>query len=62
MYIFVYVQYGPLTMEVGEGFDHDIMDRNALFDDNMDLVLQMVCDMHKKQYEVKDFDMVSSIT
>lgn len=49
-------------MEVGEGLAHDTMERNALFDDNMDLVVQMVSHMHKKQYEVKDFDMVSSIT
>lgn len=45
-------------MEVGEGAAHDIMERNALFDDNMDIVVQMVCEMHRKQYEVKDFDMV----
>lgn len=24
-----------------------------------DVVVQMICDMHNKQYEVKDYDMVS---
>ncbi|KAK1365733.1 hypothetical protein POM88_041294 [Heracleum sosnowskyi] len=46
----------PLIMEVGEG-THDKMERYAVFHDNMDIVVQMVCDMHTKQYEVKDFDM-----
>lgn len=45
-------------MEVGEGAAHDKMEGNAVFDDNMDLVVQMVCEMHKNQYEVKYFDMV----
>lgn len=34
------------------------MERDVVFDDNMDLVVEMVCEMHKKQYEIKDFDMV----
>lgn len=51
-------QYEPLSMEVGEGAAHDKMEGNAVFDDNMDLVVQMVCEMHKNQYEVKYFDMV----
>ncbi|KAK1396434.1 hypothetical protein POM88_006297 [Heracleum sosnowskyi] len=49
--------YGPLRMEVGEGGTHDKMERNAAFHDNMDIVVQMVCDMHNKNYEVKDFEM-----
>lgn len=53
------MQYGPLRMEVGDGAPNDTMERNAAFDDNMDIVVQMISDMHNKQYEVKDFDMVS---
>lgn len=49
--------YEPLSMEVGECAAHDTMERNAAFDDNMDIVVQIICDMHNKQYEVKDFDM-----
>lgn len=48
-------------MDVSEGAAHDKMERDPVFDDNMDLVVDMVCEMHKKQYEVKDFDMVISI-
>ncbi|KAF1001375.1 hypothetical protein AG4045_025685 [Apium graveolens] len=49
--------YGPLRMDVGVGDDYSKMSRFAAFDDNMDLVIKMVNEMHNKQYDVKDFDM-----
>ncbi|KAK1374703.1 hypothetical protein POM88_030896 [Heracleum sosnowskyi] len=49
--------YGPLTMEVGKGATHNKLERKDMFHDNLDIVVQMVCDMHNKKYEVKDFDM-----
>lgn len=52
------MQYGPLSMEVGECAAYDTIERNAAFDDNMDMIV-MIYDMHNKHYEVIDFDMVS---
>ena len=31
----------------------------ALFDDNMDVVLKTVNDLHNKQYDGREFDMVN---
>lgn len=47
MYVIYFIQYVPLNMEVGEYPAHDKIERNAVFDDNMDITVQMVCEMHK---------------
>lgn len=49
--------YGPLQIDVDKGDYSSKMSRYAAFDDNMDIVIKMVNEMHNKQYEVKDFDM-----
>ncbi|KAL8113111.1 hypothetical protein AgCh_020438 [Apium graveolens] len=49
--------YRPLRMDVGIGDDYSKMSHFAAFDDNMDLVMKMVNEIHNKQYDVKDFDM-----
>lgn len=54
------MQYGPLQIKVGED-EFEKTNRYAPFDDNMDNVMKMVNEMHNKQYEVKDFDMVRKI-
>ncbi|KAK1358879.1 hypothetical protein POM88_043353 [Heracleum sosnowskyi] len=49
--------YGPLKIDVGGGSYSSKIGRYAAFDDNMDIVIKMVNEMHNKHYEVKDFDM-----
>ncbi|WOG81956.1 hypothetical protein DCAR_0101115 [Daucus carota subsp. sativus] len=47
--------YGPLLMD---GSDTDRrLDRYMAFDDNMDVVMNMVNEVHNKRYDISDFDM-----
>ena len=54
-------QFGPLNMSVAKGDIHADLKRKAVFDDNMDVVLEMISRVHKRIYDVKDFDMVCSL-
>uniref|UniRef100_A0A166GUD5 Uncharacterized protein n=1 Tax=Daucus carota subsp. sativus TaxID=79200 RepID=A0A166GUD5_DAUCS len=50
--------FGPLNMSVAKGDIHADLKRKAVFDDNMDVVLEMISRVHKRIYDVKDFDMM----
>lgn len=52
------LQYGPMNMSVAEGDIHEKIKRYAVFDDNMDVVLELVNRVHDRVYNVPDFDMV----
>ncbi|KAK1351607.1 hypothetical protein POM88_054179 [Heracleum sosnowskyi] len=49
--------YGPMEMLVNDNDVDAKIKRYALFDDNMDVVLKMVNDLHNKRYEGMEFDM-----
>lgn len=49
------MQYRPLKIEVPVGDSDAAMYQNVVSDDNMNIVLGMVSELHNKHYVVKDF-------
>ncbi|WOH00546.1 hypothetical protein DCAR_0519912 [Daucus carota subsp. sativus] len=49
--------YGPMQMEVGENDSNAKLNRQMAFDDNMEVVWQMVNEIHNKQYDITDFEL-----
>lgn len=54
----VILQYGPMLMNVAQGDVDARLNRYAAFDDNMDVVLQLVYDIHGRIMDINDFEMV----
>ena len=54
----VILQYRPMLMNVAQGDVDARLNRYAAFDDNMDVVLQLVYDIHGRIMDINDFEMV----
>lgn len=48
-----------MQMEIGENDSNAKLNRQMAFDDNMEVVWQMVNEIHNKQYDITDFELVS---
>lgn len=49
-------------MVVNDGDIHGVLKRRAVFNDNIEVVLEMVNGIHNRIYGVQDFDMVSDMS
>ncbi|KAL1805777.1 hypothetical protein ACET3Z_028845 [Daucus carota] len=52
------VKYGPMLMNVAKGDVDATLNRYAAFDDNMEVVLKLVNEIHGRMFDVNDFEMV----
>ena len=51
-----------MNMVVNDGDIHGVLKRRAVFNDNIEVVLEMVNGIHNRIYGVQDFDMVSDMS
>ena len=56
--VLMHMQYGPMLMNVAKGDVDARLNRYAAFDDNMEVVLQLVNEIHGRMFDVNDFEMV----
>ncbi|KAL1823681.1 hypothetical protein ACET3Z_010459 [Daucus carota] len=51
------VKYGPMLMKVAPGYA--MLNRYVAFNDNMDVVLKLVNEIHSRMFDIPDFEMVN---
>ena len=53
------MQYGPMLMKVAQGDVDARLNRYQAFDDNMEVVLKLVNDIHGRMLDINEFEMVN---
>ena len=58
-FVLLYMQYGPMLMKVAKGDVDARLNRYAAFDDNMEVVMQLVNEIHNRMVDINEFEMVN---
>ena len=58
-FVLLRTQYGPMMMKVAPGDLDAKLNRYSAFDDNMEVVMQLVNEIHSRTIDINEFEMVS---